>query len=317
MRKTWQKPLLFVLLLVLPLSAAQANSAPRSDWTYFGFQIENMPSDAVYLDVLLPMDETVEDYTACNMALIESSGLSADCDLVTYAEGNAAFVTAHWTEAVSFETVKEGRTCHFDYAQWERFDPDTDFYAMRVGLFDAEGRLILLSAPAQRHKGVLGFLTRGNAVLVLDAATGELREGGEFNLNIITVPAWTVILVGLIVVQAIVPLAVTLMSEIVLGLMFGFPALSVMAVNIITNPILCLLMFVLVSMCGLPYGWILFILELLVLLAEYLLYHRAALRTAEKKRLAIYVVCANVLSFVCGMLLWTVQKNLGLTFLNL
>lgn len=302
MRKPWQMLLLFVVLLLLPVSAALANSAPPSPWTYFDFIIEDTTEEMVYFDVLLPMDGTTEDYTECNLELLAAYGLSPDCDLASYREGDAAFLTAHWTRAESFSDIKPGKNCRIDYAQWERFDPDMDFYVMRVGLFDAEGNLILLSEPAQRYERKF---MQGDSVLHLDAATGELLEGGEFKVEPIILPIWLYIAYWVLSIQLFFPLLLTLATEMAVSAFFKLRTRKVFVVNFLTNPPMCVFLFFFVNVGELPYWPTLIVVELLVLVVEFLLYRKQYLREEPAKKLLTFVCTANVASFVVGMLLWT------------
>ena len=108
----------------------------------------------------------------------------------------------------------------------------------------------------------------------------------------------------LIVLAFVLPLGLTLLFEFLVSLCFGIrPKKYVLIINLITNPVMNLLLLLLAMILG-PEQWVywtvLAVLELAVVGLEFLFYTKKC-REIPRVRLLIFTVVANLLSFLIGI----------------
>ena len=108
---------------------------------------ESMPADAVYVDMLIPIPETDEEYTGFNDSNGEKFGISHDSHIVQYNNGGFYSYTFHVTNAHSeikpFDTGDGWYYVRFLDSYYDSFDDfRKEYRRAKFAYLDASGKVI-------------------------------------------------------------------------------------------------------------------------------------------------------------------------------
>lgn len=311
--KKWLRIWVLGFVVIYTVFASQiisyANSpAPAGSFTIYG---RNVPEKTERLELLIPIGEDDPAYLSCNEIFEALTGLSPDSEIATYVDSDGY---------VSYCAHMKGATCK----TWERelgdgrmeqvFDfgingsvdghshleyIQKNFGTIKVAALDENGTVLQVSSEAQiAPKKNRGYLTSG---LHFDGATGELQAhifGGYSIFSILGALLsslfWLLLRPGGLVFHVVL----TVVVECVTAYFFGIRRLTMVAkVNMSSNLLFNLLMQFSVG----SYFSRMIFLEFVVVLGEYQIY-RKLFATEEIKHLKAFVLVANGVSLVCGLL---------------
>ena len=279
-----------VLSLMLPLAALANSPAPPR---CFYIKAENMPEEAAGFDLMLPVDEMEEtSRSGMNTDTLAQAGLSDRCELARYNDGFVSYL-AHFEGADYYQRGYAGS----DYATVGYTSRLDRMSALRIAVYDEEGRILALSDPFRLEKNAKW---RFSGTIDYDVLTG-VAEPDFYSSS-----GW---IIGLIIVgplTCLIAMVLTIVVEVITGLFFGMRPLRTVALttgisNVIMNVWLILLHYV----YELPWLPVVAVLEILVLAAEYSVYKNRFTQHTPK-RIAVYTLVANAASFAFVMLMLAV-----------
>ncbi len=320
----------FLFLMFLPcgrIAAAANGPASMENMVFLEITLNDLPEDSYALEALVPEDVIKErnEYTECNEEVLSSAGFAPDCELASYrTEDGCVSYLAHDTEA-EFEGELEKIGMILDQSGENEACFVSNFFTayelmmetdkkVHLAILDREGRVLNVSQ---------GFCVYPNTfreyygTVTYDAADGSIvshgpegtyfAESGSVSLE----PEsdypdnnkrfWEVLGAFLLGMAALILLFVvymlfTVLVEFLVALAFKLkPAVLVLPVNCVSNLIFNILLVVLCVFFRVPYMLYVIVGEVIVTLAEYLIYTKLY-DDFPKKKLLIYSIVANICS---------------------
>lgn len=291
--------LLFVAAFSLPVSVSANAPLPADHLTVF---LSNLPDEAVYVDLLIRIDENDPQYVAFQSNTFVSSASNAK-EITDYSKDGFRSFTFHYKDAKSNIRISK----HYNYDQTIAYYVDfcngleyrdyltqyenlRKYYRdIRIALLDKDFNIIVVSETAQLPKESNAF--RFNGRIYYDFATNTIEYDNEIN------PLY-VIFGG---IYSILIMLLSVVAEVVLARFFGLgkkQRRTIRVVNVCSQIIMRALYAVL------PFTYLIetCILEILVYSAEFLIYKKR-FGQVRTKTLAYYTVAANTLSLLLGIFL--------------
>ncbi len=308
MRKRNRLPVLFLAfvlaLTVLPISVS-ANSPAPSPW--YTFVISDYPQGTVYVDILIKLPESDPQYQELVTENVPD-GFPLDAEIICFGENDFRSYTFHYRGARSIikldsnnrVTIFASSTTIYD-AENEAYDHMDDVEQrgkVRIAMLDAQGNILQISRPHSIRPS--GLFTYSLGTFYYNAVRDELIV--DSHSNMLAVIILTIIgLVGMIW---------TCVIERLVALLFDGIKKYIRLI-VLTNMVSQFLMrsgqILLLWLLGrfgqaISYFLLVFVLEVVVYLCEYLFYHKKMPDVPWRKCLE-YTVCANTASAVSGLLL--------------
>ena len=294
------------LWLCAGVGMANSPAAARSIVIY----PDNVPEEAVFLELLIPMTRDDPGYSSFNQTAGDETGLANQSPIVGYMDEDGyisySFHMEHAVSQMRLErrsTANEGFSSrefgngayiggqtHLEYIQ-------KNFGTIKAALLDGEGNVLAVSDAASIKTGRSEYLA---GTIRYDCATGRLSPS-IYKGNV----AGTVIMAAILLLIALVSLAVravfTAAVESAVALAFRIrPWPVVLLVNVISNIIFNLLLFLTSVFTLIPYLVYVTVGEFLVVLAEYSVY-RGRLPSVSRRRLLAFTITANLVSLSLGI----------------
>ena len=300
---------LILVAFVFPL-LTYANSPPPMP--RFVFELLHTPEEAVYMDLLIRMDETDPRYSELEEDNLPNS-FSESAEIITYCKDGFISYTFHYRGAISQIRLNEKSEVVFFIDSTRRIYSGDTIIAedhkqdienrgeIRLALLDAQGNIVKISRPLSIRPS--GLFSYSLGTFHYDASADSLEVDSESNLG--------AILVFLIV--GIGGITLTCFTEWLVALSFDgvrkYSRLTVI-VNIVSQLIMrvgqmFLLKVMYVFDIVLVYLGMILLLEIMVYLCEFLLYRRL-MKDVSWKRCLAYTVCANTASLISGLLLLSI-----------
>ena len=298
----------FAIVLRFGMSVSLANSPAAA--SYLMISPENVPEEAVYLELLIPMSQDDPYYCSFNQPAADETGLTEEAPIVQYRDGEGYIsYSFHMVNAVSRMKMQKdgdgngvahplsfgsgayaGSETHLQYIQ-------RNFGTIKAALVDREGNVLSVSDAASVKPGRHAYLT---GVIDYDCAAGRLSPDiykgarlGSFVVLVLFLLLGMVYLTVRAVLNAVTESAVAFFFRI-------RPWPVVFLVNFISNIIFNLLLFVGTSVLQIPYLIFVAAGEAGVVYVEYLVYHRR-LVSCGQRRILIFTITANLTSFLLGI----------------
>lgn len=296
MKKRFWFVSLFLLFLFVPSSISANSPAPPS---YFTVEISNRPEEAVYADLLLPMDASHEWYVEFNEKATEDYGLDRNCQLAAYAEDGFVSYTFHFACAMSDMDLRSEEEyfsenmAHFCYA-YDIMGGDVNQYGYicehfqqaRIALADEEGNIIQVSDSFNLARDSL--IEERSGHIAYDAETNIAKDGtrSKYLLDYFVI-TFLIILFSCGV-------------EILIALLFRFRGKELLVI-LLTNFITQLILHGVFLLFYRNYLLTLLIIELLVLVWEFAVY-KLVWKERSTALLIGYTLVANFASFIAGVI---------------
>lgn len=299
----WNGKLLALLLVLLSVfafpSMAFANS-PAPAYEFF-INIQNVPRDAVGVDVLLPISSMPKgSYQEEKPEILAEAGLSTDCELAVYNDGFVSCL-AHYKDVTYDLTFGDIHGAAFfklgGYTGRERnlFEIISKMKQLKLAVYNKRGDILAVSEPFTTASS-LRYTFFGK--LTYDVASGhvdvDMKESFGLQLLILLMP-----------LILIISVFVTLLIEMIIGEAFSMEPLKTIAkVTAITNLGMNLVFFLLMVIVPIfsPVVWLLG-LEIAVIVIEYQIYKRMY-SSHTPAHILRYTIIANAASAAVGMALW-------------
>lgn len=285
-----------------------ANSPAAAGWIVIS--PENVPEEAVFLELLIPMSQEDPHYRSFNQSGANETGLTSSAPIVGYMdEGGYISYTFHMENAVSKLKLEKrdgeqdgcypcrfgegafaGSQSHLEYIQ-------RNFKTIKAALLDAEGNILAISHAASIDPGRSGYLSGS---IMYDCETGQLSPG-FYEGNTLGI----ILMIGMVLLAVPFTLAVRALFsstvESAVSLAFGIrPRSTVFMVNIISNLTFNLLLILCTGLFRIPYLVFVTAGEIVAAAAEYSIYCRV-LKSFSRTRLMAFSVTANLASLVLGL----------------
>lgn len=294
------------LWLCADMSFANSPAAARS----IVISPDNVPEEAVFLEVLIPMTRDDPFYSSFNRTAGDETGLTIQAPIVEYMDDDGYIsYSFHMGQAVSQmrlekrspgeggfysqgfgDGARAGSQTHLEYIQ-------KNFGTIKAALLDGEGSVLAVSDAASITPGRSGYLA---GTIRYDCATGRLTPS-IYRGNVVG----TVVLVGVLLFFGLISLALravfTAGVESAVALAFRIrPWPVILLVNVISNIIFNLLLFLTNAFSLIPYMVYVIVGESLVVAVEYSVYCRL-LSSLSRRRLLAYTITANLMSLSLGI----------------
>ncbi len=296
MKKRFWFVSLFLLLLFVPSSISANSPAPPS---HFTVEISNRPEEAVYADLLLPMDASHEWYADFNEKATEDYGLDRNCQLAAYEEDGFVSYTFHFACASSemdlrsnAENYSPGNIALFCYSYEDIFDVNQYGYVLkhfkqaRIALADEEGNIIQVSDSFAFARDSL--IKERSGYISYDAETNIAKDGtrSKYLLDYFVITFFIILF--------------SCGVEILIALLFHFRGKELLVI-LLTNFITQLILHGVFLLFYRNYLLTLLIIELLVLVWEFTVY-KLVWKERSTALLIGYTLVANFASFIAGVI---------------
>ena len=310
---------IFTVLAVLLLSLAAFLVRPAEAFAnaplparFFIISMENAPENAYGVDFLLQKEKIPQEkYTECNTKALEAAGLPAGCELAVYENDSWVSFLTHHSEA-EFEgdlaPVPGKPETLVSYTANYGYKELAESGNVRLAVFDKEGNILSVSDPFDVK---VSTPHHNYSNLQYDAASGqaycvtlmeELQNHGQKPDHHAPTGNFFLILASIALLAAAA--LVTMLIEFLIALIFRLkPAGWTLLVNFFSNIIfnLLVIIFCIGKTEPLPYGIFVPAGEVLVVIAEYLVYTQIY-KELTHRRLLIYSIVANLFSAALVML---------------
>lgn len=291
--------IVFILIFVciFPFQVSANGPSPQ---THVLCRIENKPENAAHVDLLIQINKSDREYVAYNTANGESLGIPEQSQIVSYNQDGFASFTFHFANAEiendSYWTID--RWFAKERTQYKILEEK--YHVMKVALIDKDGGILQISEsvdinPLDRPGFFTGSITYDAAANTIDASYYDAPLGRIVGTSsgFFAAVFSTIFTFWSIKFRALISSGI----ETLIAIPFKIPSRErVFGVNILTQIFLNIFM----AVCGLPYFWCLLIGEVIVYIAEFLIFKRIY-KDIPVRRLAIFVVTANTASLIAGM----------------
>jgi hypothetical protein len=278
----------------------------------FVFELLNAPEEAVYMDLLIRMDETDPRYCELEEDNLPNS-FSESAEIITYFEDGFLSYTFHYRGAISQIQLNEKSEAVFFVDSTRRIYSGDTIIAedhkqdietrgkIRLALLNAQGDIVKVSRSLSIRPS--GLFSYSLGTFHYDAAQDCLKVDSKSNLGAILV--FLIVGIGGIIWTCFIEWLVALSFDVVRK----YSRLTVI-VNIVSQLIMRVGQMLLLNVMYvfdiiLVYLGMILLLEILVYLGEFLLYTRL-MKDVSWKRCFAYTVCANTASLISGLLLFSI-----------
>lgn len=290
---------LSVILLVgfLPFKAS-ANSAPPPP--YFVIRLTNLPEEAVYADLLIPMDPKNEKYVEADRDHL-LVGFTEDSEILDYCADGYLSYTFHYRDAISSISVnEEGEVIFFADAEFfTDWSGEANFYHqneitdlgyIRIAILDKNGNVLEVSPVLEVHNKAPYSSLRYE--FSYDAAAKKFNT--EYDTSYFGKYLYRIL--------AFLGMLLTCIAEFFVSIPFGLRKQyqwMILLTNIVSQILMHALYLGLYGLVFWKYKYVVIVLEILIYAGEYLWYSHRMCDVPKKKVLA-YTVAANTVSLAIG-----------------
>lgn len=301
-KKTVFLLLVLSILFLLPFETSANSPKPG---TKVEIAIDQIPEGSVFADLLVKIDPSNEKYVAFNSEYGSSLGLDEHSEIATYNENGFTSYTFHFSGAVSENLLKyvtgAGHVAKFAYYtedsndsffstlnELERYSP-----ILKLALLDEEGEILEISDEFNivPDKGYfLGYIQYSPAndsitVSVHTNTFSHIFDGIGFILALL--------------IAGFMRITFSIIAETLIAIPFRLkPYYRIIITNLVTQIILTLAF----ALSGFNYLIILIIIEVLVYIAEFIVY-TILFKEVSKLKLLVYTIVANTVTLGFGLLL--------------
>ncbi|MBR0173594.1 MAG: hypothetical protein IJQ21_12490 [Lachnospiraceae bacterium] len=297
-RRKWQIVLFLVLGLLLFPRIVFANSPGPVD--HFSIILENVPAEATGVDVLVPVSEIPADsYLEEKEDVLAEAGLMPDCGLASYDDGFVSCLGHYRDVEYDLAFDQSGRSVSIGGYLGngrELFPVLREMPQLKLAVYDKNGDILAVS-DAFTTVSSFRYVFKGD--LTYDAASGHVDVRMDESIAYL-------IFMALVPFILVISALVTVLIELVVGVICSMRPLSVIVkVTALTNIGMNLLFYLLMATMPdfVPFNWLV-ILELVVIVVEYLIYIRKY-RQHSKVHVLVYTVIANLASAMIGLLFYS------------
>lgn len=287
--------MLILVLTILPLSVSANSPAPALG---FYFYLSDLPAGTEYVDLLILLSESDSKYTKLNTENVPD-GFPEGAEIFALCEEGFRSYTFHYADAVSAISVgSRGDVIFFEdrgYEQ-ERYahkEHVTQTGAVRLAMLDEIGNVLKVSPVLSlKPRDFFGYMT---GCFFYNGATDEFRaETAGAGIG--------KILYGILCFAGMV---LTCLIERLVAIPFGLKkqyGRLILVTNIVSQILMYVGYVMLYSVIFWKYSYATIILEILIYVGEYLVYHQKMTDIPKVKRFA-YAMAANTASLVIGLTL--------------
>lgn len=255
----------FLVLFILPFKVS-ANTPPPPE--YYTFFLSNLPEGTKYVDLLICLPESDELYVNLNEQNLPDSFLES-AQILAYCEDDYRSYTFHFKDAISVIKLGDDGEVYFftdsnyNSVYWHGEEIDSRG-PVRLAMLDAEGNILKVS-PLLDLNDIDKFSYRLND-FYYDAET-ELLEIDAIYDNMLDPPDWYIR-------TRLISTAVSVITEWVISFLFKLKGhrRMIFCTNIVSQLLMHTAVALLYLYSSWSYLWIMFILEILIYLGEYLFY---------------------------------------------
>lgn len=289
---------LVLMLAWMPLEAS-ANSPPPVP--FYMFQISNLPVNAVYVDLLIPLSKSDESYVEADSNKLPED-FSSDAEIVNYCEEGFRSYTFHYLDAASDISLDEEGYVYFfadsafvtDREGEVRYAHEQEIYELgtiRLAILDRFGNILQVSPVLTlTRRSMFEYLQNK---FFYDMQTQEFMVKSRKSYFGIATYTFLSILGTLL----------TCSLELLVAIPFGIQKHR-KGMIFWTNAVSQALMYVLyVELYGVlfwKYRYVVILLEVLVYAGEYLWYSRK-MHDVSRRKILLYTVTANTASLILGL----------------
>lgn len=281
-----------IVLWIRPLTVYANGPKPANSLI---FDVTNYPDEAVYVDLLIKMDESNEHYLAFNESMGKEYGITKESEIVSYEKNGYVSYAFHFANAsCDIELEKD---------KYNSFATNRDDFNyiynkcryFKVAVLDRNGAILTISKE-YRLKGITdGYLS---GVMTYDAAKNQV-EGITHHTNPLTILP---IMFLSFLCAYIAPLLITVAIESLVARIFKFDFIQrIVYLNIVTNIALSIYITIIQSF-DVTYTTAVITGEILVYVTEFLWIYKNYHKNISGKRIAQYTIVANTLSLIATVL---------------
>lgn len=289
---------LVLMLAWMPLEAS-ANSPPPVP--YYMFQISNLPVNAVYVDLLIPLSQSDESYVEADSNKLPED-FSFDAEIVNYCDEGFRSYTFHYLDAASDISLDEEGCVYFfadgafvtDREGEVRYAHEQEIYELgtiRLAILDRFGNILQVSPVLTlTRRSMFEYLQNK---FLYDMQTQEFMV--KSRKSFFGIATYTFI--------SILGTLLTCSLEQLVAIPFGIQKHR-RGMIFWTNAVSQALMYVLyVELYGVifwKYRYVVILLEVLVYAGEYLWYSRK-MHGVSRRKILLYTLTANTVSLILGL----------------
>ena len=275
--------ILLFILCVLPLTA-YANSPPPP--SHFYVQIDNLPDNAVYADILIKIDAQSDGYAPFNSDNGNRYGIAADSEIVGYDYDGYMSLSFHYNGVYS--EMNPGNFLYFQMTPASQsIDKITE--SLKVALFDKDGNIIQVSPSISTIPPKNQFARE--LIYDADGTMFEIQFNDFYRGSINFLLSIVVLIFGRMLLSVVIETLIAIPFKIK-------PLRKIVIVNLITQ--IALLTFM--GFSGLTYMSAIIIGEIFVYLSECAAY-MMMFKSVKKSRIIIYTITANTATLILGLIL--------------
>ena len=277
---------LFICMLCIPVMTASANApAPPS---YFYCEVQNAPSDAVYMDILIEISSLNNEYVSFN-SQNEASGITTDAPIVAYNEDGYMSLSFHYDGMTAYMGIDSPYFTAKNYNQ----SIDKISKTIKVALLDKDGNIINISEAIDTAPPTSDEFAYS---LIYDADHPIPTLGySHFYKGYGPSAGFTLPLFFALVLRMLISTG----TETLIAVPFKIkPLWKIIAVNLVTQ--ILLILFMSASFIDLTYSPSLIVAEIFVYTAELIAYF-VMFKNVPKWEIAVYTIGANTVTLVIGL----------------
>jgi hypothetical protein len=267
------------------ITRVSANGPPPR--TYLPVSLHNLPENAVYADLLIPMSRQDEKYVWANYGALKGQ-LTDQSEIVRYDNDGYVSYTFHYRYAYSRIEIQNNEVRFFlgDASHMRDISAMGD---MKLAILDAEGTILKISEKFSLEPKSFLAVSLGSVSYDVAANAVSLNTKTE---SVVIVVYCIISLCGLIM---------TVLIEIAVAWFFHFRVKTVCWVNVVSQLIMRAAALLLYGIILPNYLICVLILEVIVYVREYRVYRYFLWEHTRKKQIA-FVLTANTLSLLYGLL---------------
>lgn len=293
--------LLLTLILMLPLIPLEASANSPPPLPYYMFQIRNLPVNAVYVDLLIPLDKSDESYVEADSGKLPED-FSPDAEIVNYFEEGFRSYTFHYLNAAADISVDE-EGCVYFFADSAfvmgqggevRYSHEQEIYELgtiRLAVLDRFGNILQVSPVLT--------LTRRNMFEYLQNKFLYDMQTQEFVVKSRESFFGTTLYMFVSVLGTILTCSLELLVAVPFGIQKHRRGM-IFWTNVVSQALMYVLYIVLYSVIFWKYRYVVILLEVLVYTGEYLWYSWR-IHDVSRRKILLYTVTANTASLMLGM----------------
>lgn len=286
MKKCWLLLIFIMSLVIIPENAYANGPIPPSG---IKIVLKNAPENAFGADILLLLSGESDLYLQCNQELLAEVGLTDSCELSDYSEGGYVSNLAHTKTAQYCGALKKDNNGYMNVlCCWLNNDYTVVAYKMgdlKIAVYDKTGSILAVS-EAFHIEGDRGERFLGD--VEYDVKTG-----------LVTVRRYTnfIDIIGYFITLVIFAWGATIGTEAIVAACFKLrPIGYVVRINLVSNLIFNLALYICNVLISLPYWPCVIVGEIAVIIIEYSLFKYKYLQYTRRK-IFFYSCVANFASF--------------------